>query len=50
MFAVTAGKLLLIDFNGLDTPIRVAASVGIGLLMIFASYLYQRFGQSSSPK
>jgi len=50
MFAVTAGKLLLIDFNALETPVRVAASVGIGLLMIFASYLYQRFDQSSSSK
>lgn len=43
LFGATAVKLLLLDFSTLATPIRVGASMATGLLMIAASYLYQRF-------
>lgn len=48
IFGATALKLLLVDFNGLATPVRIGASIATGLLMIGASYLYQRF--DTSPK
>lgn len=44
IFAATVVKLLLFDFSALGTPIRIAASIGTGLLLIGASYLYQRYG------
>jgi uncharacterized membrane protein len=54
IFGATAIKLLLVDFSGLETPVRIGASIVTGLLMIGASYLYQRFdsmlGSSSSAK
>jgi uncharacterized membrane protein len=43
LFGITAAKLLIIDFSDLPVPVRVGASIGTGLLMIGASYLYQRF-------
>lgn len=55
VFAATAFKLLVFDFSGLETPVRIGASIATGLLMIGASYLYQRFdsmqfGSSSTPR
>lgn len=50
MFGVTVFKLLLLDFSALETPVRIGASVATGLLMIFASYLYQRFDRTSSTR
>lgn len=46
IFAGTVLKLLFIDFAMLSTGVRIAASILIGLLMIGASYLYQRFDAS----
>jgi uncharacterized membrane protein len=43
IFGATALKLLFVDFSGLATPVRIGASIVTGLLMIGASYLYQRF-------
>lgn len=43
IFAATVLKLLIFDFSALDTPVRIGASIATGLLMIAASYLYQRF-------
>lgn len=47
LFFATAIKLLVFDFAVLSTGIRIAASIATGLLMIGASYLYQRFGEVS---
>ncbi len=44
IFAATVAKLLFIDFGTLETPVRILASIATGLLLIGASYLYQRFG------
>jgi hypothetical protein len=49
IFGATAVKLLLFDFNGLETPVRILASIATGLLMIGASYLYQRFDTAAVP-
>ncbi len=49
IFGATVIKLLLVDFSGLETPVRIGASVVTGLLMIGASYLYQRFDTSAAP-
>jgi uncharacterized membrane protein len=43
IFAATVVKLLLFDFSALSTIVRIVASILTGLLMIGASYLYQRF-------
>ena len=48
IFAATVVKLLLFDFAVLDTPVRIVASIATGLLLIGASYLYQRYGTPSN--
>lgn len=50
IFAATVVKLLLVDFSVLDTPVRIVASIATGLLLIGASYLYQRFGTSQTDR
>jgi len=50
IFGATVLKLLFIDFSELETPVRIGASIVTGLLLIGASYLYQRFDTSSSSK
>lgn len=49
IFGATALKLLIVDFSGLTTPVRIGASIVTGLLMIGASYLYQRFDSMLAP-
>lgn len=49
IFAATVIKLLLLDFSALTTGVRILASISTGLLLIGASYLYQRL-DTSSPK
>jgi|GEM_PF-3600546 len=48
LFGATTVKLLIFDFSGLETPVRIGASIGTGLLMIGASYLYQRFDSKTA--
>jgi uncharacterized membrane protein len=43
LFAVTIGKVLLVDLASLDRVYRVLSVLGLGVLLIVASYLYQRF-------
>ncbi len=43
LFAATVVKLLFFDFAALTTGVRIGASILTGLLLIGASYLYQRF-------
>lgn len=43
IFAATVVKLLIFDFATLSTGVRIGASILTGLLLIGASYLYQRF-------
>jgi hypothetical protein len=50
IFAATVLKLLIFDFSALETPVRIGASIATGLLMIAASYLYQRFDSMLSSK
>lgn len=50
IFAATVAKLLLVDFGTLETPVRIIASIATGLLLIGASYLYQRFGTPQGEK
>ncbi|MDB4978472.1 MAG: hypothetical protein JWM56_658 [Candidatus Peribacteria bacterium] len=42
-FGATVIKLLIFDFATLSTGVRIGASILTGLLLIGASYLYQRF-------
>lgn len=50
IFAATVAKLLLIDFSVLETPVRIVASIATGLLLIGASYLYQRYGTPADER
>ena len=44
IFGVTVLKVFLVDFSQLDSVYRIASSVVLGLLLLAASYLYQRQG------
>ena len=47
VFGATVLKVFLVDFSQLDSIYRIASSVVLGLLLLAASYLYQR--QSDRP-
>jgi len=47
VFGATVLKVFLVDFSQLDSVYRIASSVVLGLLLLAASYLYQR--QSDGP-
>lgn len=49
IFGAMTVKLLIFDFSALETPVRIMASIVTGLLLIGASYLYQRFDEASAP-
>ena len=42
IFGATVLKVFLVDFSQLDSAYRIASSVVLGLLLLAASYLYQR--------
>jgi uncharacterized membrane protein len=43
VLAVTVGKVFLVDLSRLDRFYRVLSTLGLGLLLLSGSYLYQRF-------
>lgn len=45
VFAVTCLKVFLVDLADLDRIYRISSVVGLGVLLLVASYLYQRFGK-----
>ncbi len=45
VFAITVLKVLTVDFSQLDSIYRIVSSVALGLLLIAASYLYQRYAE-----
>ncbi len=42
LFAVTIGKVFLVDLSGLSGLHRIAAFIGVGLFLLLLSYAYQR--------
>jgi type II secretory pathway pseudopilin PulG len=42
LFALAAGKLVLVDLTGVQDIYRIVSFVALGLLMVAASYLYHR--------
>ena len=42
VFGVTVLKVFTVDFSQLDSVYRIVSSVALGLLLVGASYLYQR--------
>ena len=42
LFALAAGKLVLVDMTGVQDIYRIVSFVALGLLMVAASYLYHR--------
>ena len=43
VFAVTVLKVFIVDFSQLDSVYRIVSSIALGLLLMGASYLYQRY-------
>ena len=42
VFGITVLKVFIVDFSQLDSVYRIVSSVVLGLLLLAASYLYQR--------
>lgn len=49
VFGVTVVKVFTVDFSQLDSIYRIVSSLALGLLLVGASYLYQRHGASAPP-
>ena len=49
VFGVTVVKVFTVDFSQLDSIYRILSSLALGLLLVGASYLYQRHGASPPP-
>ena len=47
VFGVTVVKVFTVDFSQLDSIYRILSSLALGLLLVGASYLYQRHGASA---
>lgn len=43
IFALTIGKIFLVDMSNVSTPYRILSFLGVGLLLIATSYLYYRY-------
>ena len=43
LLAVTIGKVFFVDLAQLDRVYRIVSVIGLGVLLLVASYLYQRF-------
>ena len=43
IFAVTLGKIFLIDMAGIEAGYRIASFLALGVLLVAASFLYQRY-------
>ncbi len=48
LFAITVGKVFLVDMARLETGYRVGSFLALGLLLVAASYLYQRMRQGDA--
>ncbi len=49
LFAITIGKVFFVDLARLDRFYLISSVVGLGLLLLVASYLYQRFVSDEPP-
>ena len=49
LFAITIAKVFLVDLAELDRVYRMLSVIGLGLLLLTASYLYQRFRAAPAP-
>jgi uncharacterized membrane protein len=45
IFGITIFKVVIIDLSGLDTIYRIIALIIIGIILIFTSFLYQKYKQ-----
>ena len=50
LFAITLGKVFLVDLAELDRVSRMLSMIGLGLLLLTASWLYQRLRVSTSDE
>ncbi len=44
VFGITVLKVFTVDFSQLDSVYRIVSSLALGLLLVGASYLYQKYG------
>jgi uncharacterized membrane protein len=50
LFAVTILKVFFVDLAALDRVSRMLSVIGLGVLLLTASYLYQRLARSKPPE
>ena len=43
VFAVTLGKVFLVDMAGVEAGYRIASFLALGVLLVGVSFLYQRY-------
>lgn len=48
-FAVTTGKVILVDLMELDGLVRIAAFLGVGILLLLLSFIYQHMASQLLP-
>ncbi len=49
LFCLTAAKVFFVDMVEFSTPFRIVSFLGLGVLMVLASFLYNRLGESLLP-
>ncbi len=50
IFAVTLGKVFLVDMAGIEAGYRIASFLALGVLLVAASFLYQRYFREALAK
>ncbi len=50
LLIITLAKLFLHDLGNLNQLYRIGAFIGVAIILIVASFLYQRFGVSATPR
>ena len=50
LLVVTLAKLFLHDLNSLDKLYRIGAFIGVAIILIVASFVYQRFLVPKQPR
>jgi len=49
VFFLTLGKVLILDMRGVDAAYRILSFLGLGILLVAASWLYNRHFKTQAP-
>ena len=50
VFFVTLGKVFILDMQGVDAAYRILSFLGLGMLLVAASWLYNRHFKTPAPQ